>query len=90
MNEESREQQRDTGQDNQQNSRRSEENPSLKEEGTPIYLTSNSTLQSPSEHEHDKSVDPNKDTSMSPSNDDLHEIKAGRLTGRDGVNTDEP
>ncbi len=51
--------------------------------GTPIYLTSNSTLQSPEEHEHDENVDPAKDDTMEVSNDDLHEIKAGRLTGRD-------
>ncbi|HYH14269.1 MAG TPA: hypothetical protein VD794_03560 [Flavisolibacter sp.] len=59
-------------------------------EGTPIYLTSDSTLQSPEEHAHDKSVDPNKDTTMEASNDDLHDIKAGKLTGRDGTNTDQP
>jgi hypothetical protein len=59
-------------------------------EGTPIYLTGNSTLQSNEEHAHDKSVDPNQDTSMSVSNDDLHDINAGKLTGRDGTNTDQP
>ena len=59
-------------------------------EGTPIYLTGNSTLQSPEEHAHDKSVDPNKDTTMSVSNDDLHDINAGKLTGRDGTNTEQP
>ena len=58
-------------------------------EGTPIYLTGNSTLQSPEEHAHDKSVDPNRDTTMESSNDDLHEINAGKLTGRDGINTEE-
>lgn len=40
-------------------------------EGTPIYLTSDSTLQSPEEHKHDESVDPRQDTKMEPSNDDL-------------------
>lgn len=59
-------------------------------EGTPIYLTGNSTLQSPEEHAHDQSVDPTKDTTISVSNDDLHEIKAGKLTGRDDTNTDQP
>lgn len=59
-------------------------------EGTPIYLTGNSTLQSPEEHAHDKSVDPNKDIKVSISNDDLHDINAGKLTGRDGTTTDEP
>jgi hypothetical protein len=52
-------------------------------EGTPIYLTGNSTLQSPEEHAHDKSVDPQQNTLREASGDDLHEIKAGRLTGRD-------
>lgn len=59
-------------------------------EGTPIYLTSNSTLQSPEEHAHDHSVDTNKDTAISVSNDDLQDIKAGKLTGREDTNTDEP
>lgn len=58
--------------------------------GTPIYLTSDSTLQSPEEHAHDQSVDPNKDTTISVSSDDLHDIKAGKLTGRDDANTNEP
>jgi hypothetical protein len=58
--------------------------------GTPVYLTGNSTLQSPEEHAHDQSVDPTKDTTISVSNDDMHEIKAGKLTGRDGTNTDQP
>lgn len=52
--------------------------------GTPIYLTPDSTLQSPVEHQHDESVDPRKDTTMAVSNDDLHDIKAGTLTGREG------
>jgi hypothetical protein len=52
-------------------------------EGTPIYLTSDSTLQSPEEHDHDKEVDPRQDNTREVSTDDLHEIKAGRLTGRE-------
>ena len=52
-------------------------------EDTPIYLTSNSTLQSPEEHERDQSIDPRKDDSMDVSDTDLEEIKAGRLTGRE-------
>ena len=40
-------------------------------EGTPIYLTTNSTLQSPEEHAHDESVDPRLDDTMAVSNDDL-------------------
>jgi hypothetical protein len=55
--------------------------------GTPIYLTSNSTLQSPEEHAHDQSVDPRKDTTTDVSRDDLHDPNAGRMTGgEDGNN----
>jgi hypothetical protein len=57
-------------------------------EGTPIYLTGNSTLQSPEEHSHDKSVDPRQDRSREVSADDLHEIKAGKLTGGDALPDD--
>ena len=53
------------------------------EEETPIYLTSNSTLQTPSEHEHDQSVDPTKDTTREVSRDDLNDIKLGTITGRE-------
>jgi hypothetical protein len=52
-------------------------------ESTPIYLTTDSTLQTPDEHEHDQQVDPRKDDSMDVSDTDLEEIKAGRLTGRE-------
>ena len=77
--------------DKQSQPRREEDNTNRSHgEGTPIYLTSNSTLQSPEEHAHDQSVDPNKDTTRSVSSDDLHDIKAGKLTGRDDTNTDEP
>lgn len=58
-------------------------------EGTPIYLTPNSTLQSPDEHTHDEGVDPRKDTTMEVSNDDLHDIKAGALTGREHSGEDD-
>ena len=47
-------------------------------EGTPFYFTTDSTLQSPEEHAKDQSEDPKKDTQMEVSNDDLHEIKAGK------------
>jgi hypothetical protein len=52
-------------------------------EGTPIYLTPGSTLQSPEEHAHDEGVDPRLDTTMEVSNDDLQDIKAGKITGAD-------
>jgi len=51
--------------------------------GTPIYLTSDSTLQSPEEHAHDEGVDPRQDITLEVSNDDLHDIKAGKITGAD-------
>lgn len=56
-----------------------------KEEETKIYLTGNSTLQTEEEHRHDQQVDPTKDKDISVSQDDLHEIKAGKLTGRESV-----
>ena len=52
-------------------------------EPTPIYLTSDSTLQTPDEDREDKSKDPRKDTSISVSNDDLHETNADRMAGSD-------
>lgn len=42
-------------------------------EETKIYLTDNSTLQTPKEHEHDKNVDPRKDNTIGVSNDDLRD-----------------
>ncbi len=47
-------------------------------EETPIYLTSDSTLQTAQEHQHDQSVDPRKDTTMEVSNDDLNETETDR------------
>jgi histidinol phosphatase-like enzyme len=58
-------------------------------EETPIYLTSNSTLQTPSEHRHDQSVDATKDTTIEVSRDDLHDIKLGTLTGRDDMDNEQ-
>lgn len=52
-------------------------------ESTPIYLTTDSTLQTPEEHERDQRIDPRKDDTMDVSDTDLEEIKAGRLTGRE-------
>ena len=48
-------------------------------EETPIYLTDDSTLQTPAEHRHDKSVDTRKDSSREASKDDLHETDDDRL-----------
>lgn len=46
---------------------------------TPVYLTPDSTLQSPAEHRHDQSVDPRKDNAIGVSNDDLHETDVDRM-----------
>jgi hypothetical protein len=54
---------------------------------TPIYTSGDSTLQSPSEHEHDASVDPRKNDRIDVSNDDLRETKADRLAGSDRAGT---
>ena len=57
------------------------------EEETPIYLTDNSTLQTPAEHRHDKSVDTRQDSSREASKDDLHETDDDRLAGSDRAGT---
>lgn len=58
-------------------------------EPTPIYLNPDSTLQTPEEDAHDKSIDPRKDNRMDVSNDDLHETSADRFTGSDRAGTAE-
>jgi hypothetical protein len=50
-----------------------------KDNDTPIYLTSDSTLQTPEEHKHDETVDPTKDTTIEVSNDDLRETETDRI-----------
>ena len=62
---------------------------STKPDETPIYLTGNSTLQTGSEHRHDQSIDPRDDRSIDVNRDDQHEIRAGRLTGRDQYENDQ-
>ncbi|GAA4324003.1 hypothetical protein [Flaviaesturariibacter amylovorans] len=52
-------------------------------EETPIYLTGNSTLQSPDEHARDSAIDPRDDNRTDIGNDDLHEVRLGRMTGWD-------
>ena len=54
-----------------------------------IYVSPDSTLQTPEEHRHDQSVDPRKDNAIDVSNDDLHETKADQLTGSDRAGTAE-
>lgn len=48
-------------------------------EETKIYLTPDSTLQTPEEHRHDQSIDPRKDSTISVSNDDLRETDIDRM-----------
>ena len=57
---------------------------------TPIYLTTDSTLQTEEEHAKDQQTDPRKDTTMEASNDDLHPINAGKLTEEEGNNDNNP
>jgi len=56
---------------------------------TRIYLTPDSTLQTPEEDHQDKSIDPRKDNTIAVSNDDLHETNADRLVGSDRTGTAE-
>lgn len=48
-------------------------------EETKIYLTPNSTLQTPEEHRHDQGIDPRKDNTREVSNDDLRETETDRI-----------
>ena len=54
-----------------------------------LHLTGNTTLQTPEEHEHDKSVDPRRDTTRSVSPDDLHQTNPDRMAGSDRAGTAE-
>ena len=58
-------------------------------EETKIYLTGNSTLQTPDESARDKAKDPRQDTTMEASSDDLHETTADHLAGSDRAGTAE-
>lgn len=40
-----------------------------------IYLTPDSTLQTPQEHQHDQSVDPRKDNTIGVSRDDINDTE---------------
>src|SRR5215213_1888940 len=48
-----------------------------------VHLTDDSTLQTREEKDRDNRVDPREDRTISVSEDDLHDAKAGRLTGRE-------
>lgn len=52
-----------------------------KQDETPVYLTTDSTLQSLQEHEHDQNVDPRKDDTFDVSNTDLKQTDADRYGG---------
>jgi hypothetical protein len=82
-----RNKQKDTG--NQREADDSQFPSNAGNEPTPVYLTPDSTLQTPEEDRRDKSTDPRKDDSMSVSNDDLHETNADRLAGSDRAGTTE-
>jgi hypothetical protein len=69
---------------------KNQRNKSSNERGeTKIYLTPDSTLQTPEEDRHDKSSDPTKDNTIAVSNDDLHETNADRFAGSDRAGTAE-
>lgn len=74
---------------NQDNNNQQNEASNAANEPTPIYLTPNSTLQTPEEYSHDKSIDPRRDTTMETSNDDLHTTNADRMAGSDRAGTAE-
>ena len=58
-------------------------------EPTPVYLTPDSTLQTPEEDKHDKTIDPKRGDSLPVSNDELQETNADRLAGSDRAGTAE-
>ena len=61
----------------------------VSEDETPIYVSGNTTLQTPEEHQHDQSIDPRQDTSREVSRDDLHITNADHLAGSDRAGTAE-
>jgi hypothetical protein len=58
-------------------------------EETPIYLTTDSTLQTSEEAAHDRSIDPTKDDSMDVSDTDLRQSDVDRFAGSDRAGTSE-
>lgn len=77
-----REQQQDTPENNKPASNESGES-------TPIYLTGDSTLQTPDEDRRDSAIDAQKDQQISVSNDDLRENDADPFAGSDRAGTAE-
>lgn len=64
---------------NNKNKGQNQKNKNNETEETKIYLTPDSTLQTPEEHQHDQSVDPRKDNTIGVSNDDLRETDIDRF-----------
>ena len=56
---------------------------------TPIYLNSDTTLQTPGEKQHDESVHPDKNTSVEASEDDLHDTTFDRMKNEERTNIGE-
>lgn len=89
MKQENQEPQQDRNEQQSAGSGRIDPRTGKKEEEGAIYLTSDSTLQTPEEDAHDRSVDPGQDDDFSVQNDDLHETKGDRLRGSDRAGTAE-
>lgn len=53
-------------------------------QGTPLYVTDNSTLQSPEEDAHDRSVQPGANDSVRVSNDDINDPTPPRMADDNG------
>lgn len=62
-------------------------NPNRETDVTPIYLTGDSTLQTPEEDAKDRSTDPNSKDRMTASNDDLNEPIPPRTAGDSNMGT---
>jgi hypothetical protein len=58
-------------------------------EETPIYLTTDSTLQTSDEARRDKAIDPRQDDTMDVSDTDLKESDADKYAGSDRAGTAE-
>src|SRR5438128_1741279 len=75
--------QKDQNQQNKDQENEQERSTNPANEPTPIYLTGDSTLQTPEEDREDKSKDPRSNDTFEPSEDDLRETNADRLAGSD-------
>jgi hypothetical protein len=64
---------------NKKNNEKKQRSNNNEVEETKIYLTPDSTLQTPEEHQHDQTVDPRKDNTIGVSNDDLRDTDIDRF-----------